>query len=125
MGTSLRASSYVQIVSLCKALNGSNDEVDDLRLTLSQCKTPVSIQWIPGHSAIPGNDLADQAAKDAAKLIGEARETSYQGITPAIKAAIRDPPITHERTRLIYSKFSKSKERSITSRKDRVLLARI
>ena len=53
--------------SLCQALLGHNPSVDQLKLQLDLCLGTITIQWIPGHAEIPGNDMADADAKNAAK----------------------------------------------------------
>ena len=111
--------------SLCKAILGSSSDTDELKLLLSDCVPEVAIQWIPGHSDIPGNDLADACAKEAAKLEGEGRGVSYRGIVLAVDAAICDPAIQHDRTRKVYSNYSKEREKTITCRHEKVTLARI
>ena len=111
--------------SLCKAILGSGTDADELKLLLADCVPDVAIQWIPGHSDIPGNDLADECAKEATKLEGVGRGVSFRGIVPAINAAICDPAIVHDRTRKVYKNYSKEREKEITSRQDKVTLARI
>lgn len=85
----------------------------------------VVIQWIPGPSEIPGNDIADMMAKEATTVDGDNRPISFSSAVATIKAKIKDPPITHERTALVYSAFSTEKEKKVKSRKDQVLLARV
>ena len=110
--------------SLCKALLGHGTDTDELKLLLAACNPSISIQWIPGHSDIPGNELADQSAKDAAKLSGTGRGVSYRGIVPAINSTISDPAISHIRTRNVYKEYTKTREKEISSRKEKVSLAR-
>ena len=54
--------------SLCMALESFNVETSPIRSALHKRVSPVTIRWIPGHSDVPGNDLADEAAKSGAEL---------------------------------------------------------
>ena len=42
--------------SLCKAIEGTGEDIDYIRCMLERCKAKVTIQWIPGHCKVPGNE---------------------------------------------------------------------
>jgi hypothetical protein len=119
--------------SLCLALGGHNPGVDELRSRISQTDSHVTVQWIPGHSEIAGNELADAAAKEATSLDELPGAISYGSICAHINAVIKDTEKhlrtknkeVHERTLSVYKNLSQKKEKLITTRKDQVLLARI
>ena len=111
--------------SLCSALLSRSEDAGPLVEKLSRCPGDVIIQWIPGHSEIPGNEIADAKAKEAAGFPGEGRPTSYKSACATVNRLIKDPPVAHDRTREVYSAYSLEKEKQITSRKDQVLLARV
>ena len=46
--------------SNCQVLRGCGEEVAPLRDMLSRCRSEMVVQWIPVHSEIPGNDMADE-----------------------------------------------------------------
>ena len=112
--------------SLCLALIGDGFELDDLRFRLRSYGHRVIIQWVPGHKDIPGNDLADAIAKEAAEMEGEAfAPTWYHSASSRIRALRKDPPPSHQRTREVYAAFSKEKELEVKSRDDQTLLAKV
>ena len=96
-----------------------------MRKRLRDWPHPVVIQWVPGHCGIPGNELADQAAKEAAALEGPHAPTHYASICCWINTLNKDQPSKHERTQKVYAAISKEKEMQIQSRSDQTLLAKI
>ena len=111
--------------SLCRALEGHGDTADELRNEIDKCPNELVIQWVPGHSDIPGNELADEEAKQATTEEGEGRAVSLESITTVIKSVIKDKEIQHDTIREAYSCKSSSKEKDVSNREDEVLLARL
>ena len=110
--------------SLCQALNGHDHQIKELRGQLLQIAAKVTIQWIPGHKGIAGNELADKAAKEATTLDEEPTAITLGSARAKIKQAVKDT-ITHERTAKVYAKLCRQKKAEVRSRADQVFLARI
>ena len=125
LGPSQSAAVFTDSQSLCMALAGPTPGLDLLRAALNRAKSRITIQWIPGHCNIPGNELADTAAKSATSLEGTGRGVSFSSACATIRHALRDPPIAHQRSAEVYSALSSVKEKEIQSRADQTLLAKI
>ena len=54
--------------SWCEALISSHPRTLSIHSSINSISSSIFIQWIPGHSSIPGNDLADKAAKEATTI---------------------------------------------------------
>ena len=113
--------------SLCMALLGSTPNLDTLRKKICDVKCHLTIQWIPGHSEIPGNELADTVAKAASSL---PKEHSYQPVSygsscAQIRMCTKDPEIVHRRTREVYGSLSMDRESQVKTRADQSLLAKL
>ena len=111
--------------SLCEALSSCNPRTTSICQCMSSISSSIFIQWVPGHSNIPGNDLADRAAKEATTI-----ETNTICPTPlscafqVINELIRHGLPLHARTNEIYQHYKTSTDlQQIKSRRDDVLIA--
>jgi ribonuclease HI len=111
--------------SMCRALEEGSAELEELSKLINACPTKIIIQWIPGHSNIPGNELADAEAKKATEEAGPGRPISMNSMKTVIKEIVKDGAIEHERTREVYTRKSKKKDQLLKTRSDQVLLARL
>ena len=100
--------------------------VSDILKKLQQLKGRVIIQWIPVHSNIPGNELADKYAKEIAQN-GEAgiSPLSFNTARAIIKREIKDPPPKHPIVSKAYEHLSIIEEKKIKTRKEAALLAQL
>jgi len=111
--------------SLCRALVGYSDDMDKLRRKLAECASDIVIQWVPGHSDIPGNEMADLEAKAATEEPGDGRAISMKGIKTVINSIIKDGEYQHQRIRAVYACKSKVREKEISIRADQRMLAQV
>ena len=112
--------------SLCNSLDSIDLKCHVLLSIIQQIHSSLTLQWVPGHSDLPGNELADQAAKEAAAdTESETKPVSYSAALAAIRAAVIDPEPEHERTKKIYARRSKTTDKLIETRQDQVLLAQL
>ena len=113
--------------SLCEALISSKPRTSSIHNSISSISSSIFIQWITTHSVIPGNDLADKAAKEATTIVTNTILTvSFSSSIQVINGIIHDNPPAHERVALIYDYQRASRDaKQIQNRKDDVLLGRL
>ena len=111
--------------SLCEALISSNPRTLSIHNSIYSILSSIFIQWTPGRSAIPGNDLANKGAKDATTFATDTiLPISFSSFIHFINETIRDALPTHERLALVYQHQRVfHNEKKINNRKDDVLLA--
>jgi ribonuclease HI len=111
--------------SLCKAISVQSRGVDKILAGLATLRCEVIWQWVPGHSDVAGNEIADRVAKAATTHDGPCRPVSLNAIYAEVKNLIPAESPTHARSIAVYSKLSRSREEEITVRGDQVELARL
>ena len=82
--------------SLCEALISSHPRTFSIHNSITSISSSIFIQWIPTYSAIPGNDLADKASKEAATIATDTILISLSRSIQVINETIRDAPPIHE-----------------------------
>ena len=99
--------------------------MDELRNEMDDLPCKVVFQWIPGHSDVCGNELADAVAKEATTINGEQRPVSLNAIRADVKSLVPAKPPTHQRSIEVYSCLQQSKEDQIKTRADKTELGRL
>ena len=113
--------------SLCEALISSHPRILSIRNSISSILSSIFIQWIPGHSSIPGKDLADKAVKEATLITTDAPlPISLSSSIQIINETVCNVPPTHKRVAAVYKLRSFHQDvKQITNRRYDVLIARL
>ena len=111
--------------SLCEALISSHPQTFSVHNSINSISSSIFIQWIPGHSAISGNDLANKAAKEATTITTDTiLPISLSSSIQVISDKTYDTPPTHEQVTSVYQHQRVSRDaQQINNRKDGILLA--
>ena len=129
----------------CLSGSGLGDDADmaKVRRILTATDRQVTLQWVPGHCDLVGNDWADSAAGEVAAAplqhpddiidTPPSSSISFEAVRALILREIIDPPTTHQRTKTIYAddeENQQNQKKNIQngpriSRKEAVLLAQL
>ena len=85
------------------------------------------IHWVPSHINIPGNEMADKAAKDAAKMDSEEGPVpvSFEVARAIVKRTFVDPEPQHPVVAETYKEVSTTKDNTVSNRRGACLLAQL
>ena len=111
--------------SLCVSLSGPSTSLDEIHLLLDNCKHQLTIQWVPGHAGIEGNELADRHAKQATSLPEPPRSVTLGSAKSVINRTIGEKLPIRDDIAEAYSGFSRASEVQIQERDDQRLLAQL
>ena len=97
--------------------------------SVNSISSSIYIQWIPGHSDIPGNELVDKAVKEAIIIVTSTilySPVSLSSSLQVINDKICDNPSTHKWVTWIYQHGKGSCDsKQVKSSQDDLLLARL
>ena len=112
---------------VCEVLISSNPRTFSIHYFINSISSSIFIQCALGHSAIPGNDLANKAVKEATAITTDTiLPVSFSCSILVINETIYDALRTPERVPLIYQHRKAPRDaKQINNRKDDVLLARL
>ena len=80
-----------------------NSLYSSIHNSINSISSSILIQWIPGYSAIPSNELAYKAAKEATAIVTNTiLPVSFSSSIQVINQTIHDDPPTHERVAQVY-----------------------
>ena len=112
--------------SLVQSLSNKSEGTDELRINLEKASAKTTIQWVPSHVDIPGNEMADTLANEATISEDPPKSVSLAAARACIKRTIKESAPSHPRVAAVYSKLSQRKnQEAIKTRKDAITLARL
>ena len=115
-------------LSLLQAIDNLNPTTTQIRKRMEELSSFLNLMYVPGHKDVPGNELADKWAKDAANLPGPCLDNAVKiGEAKSIaKRLFKDPPSSHPTISKTYEGISQARDKSqVSSRKDSALLAQL
>ena len=113
---------FSDALSVLDALqNPRKRELNELLLSLTQLSSEaeVTLQWIPAHCGVHGNETADALAKEGGRLDQEDKSVTYQDEKTIIKSII------NKKWRQTHPDFNPSDSLHRLSRADQVILLRL
>ena len=115
-------------LSLLQAIQSLNPKTEEIRREIESLGSEVELVYVPGHRDVPGNELADQYAKEAAAWTGPfaRQDVSMEAARSAIKRGIVDPPSQHPLISETYAHYSEERDReAVKTRAQGALLAQL
>ena len=114
-------------LSLLQAMDSDHPDTAEIRELLAVVCRKADLLYVPGHRDIPGNELADEHGKKAARLPGPSDEAvPFRTARTIIKKEICDPPTQHHLAKKFYASVNQERDHlEVTTRKQGSLLAQL
>ena len=110
--------------SLCRGID--NVSTDTALILYLECSTKcITIPRVQKHTAVDGNEIADEEAKSAIEdTMAEPEPSTLSAAFTCIKRTFKDQPPSHHRIKRTYKEYSEKREgEQVKSRADATLLA--